>query len=195
MTEYEQAPTCPGCHMGCPLDDVQCVRGQGFAKKWQRGEEIPERRGPGGPGGRPGPGGPGGLGGPGAPNGPGGFSVERRLGFLMQIVPARVKQQGPDDAGRFMMMLARQGGGMSYRVLPEKGRMPEDQLWDVVAMLERSDLLEERGGWVFLTEAGQAEAKWHEDREKQATEEAFSALTDDEKEQLANLLEKLMGRK
>lgn len=194
------APQCPGCHIGCDLDDPQCGRGLKIRASWLRGEEIPQRRGPGGSG--PGPDGPhpGGPGGPGGPGPRGPLSPEDKLNFLLTgILPRKLEQQPgtEDDKASILIWLTRQEGAMSYSVMPERARVNPDTLYANLEQLLEEGLIEDRyTEWgaqhYWITEAGRARAKQAEEQQRNAVRERYAALSDVEKEQLIELLEKLL---
>ena len=209
LAEKLDAPTCPGCHIGCSLYDPQCGRGLRFRDAWQAGEEIPERRFPGGPGaGGPGAGGPGkppagGPGGPGAggPIGPARFAndPDKKLMFLLTgIIPRVLGSLNGSDQAQILSWLTRQEGAMTYAVMPERARVNKDDLYENLEELLRKGFIEDRyTSWgtqyYWITEEGKREAQRLEEQGNQAIKQKFDALTGDEKQQLEDLLAKLLG--
>ena len=187
--EYSfEMPLCPGCHIRCDLAAPQCGRGLRFKEALSRGEELPQR------GGRRGPGGPGGA----RPE----PCVEQKLQFMLTGMLPRVLQQGPeehDETTNILSWLMRQEGAMTYRIMPERARANADTLYETLEQMLYDGLIEDRytdwgGQFYWITEAGMAEAKAVEQRKAAAVKEKFAALSDEEKEQLAELLEKLIRR-
>ena len=209
--EFWNAPVCPGCHIGCSLALPQCARGIKFREKWEAGEEIPERRmpgmgGPGGPGkgGQPGKGGPGGpgkggKGGRPGPGGPGGFAMDpdRRLSMLLTGIVPRVIGGEQDPKAQVLACLQRQDGAMTYEAIPERVRIATEEIYRALEQLmEEGLVVREVREWgsvyYWITEEGEAAAKAMGEAEAQATKERFACLTDEEKTQLGEMLDKLL---
>ena len=205
LAETLAAPQCPGCHIGCSLADPQCGRGLRFRDAWQAGEEIPERRRPGGPGpqgapgpndgksaepkaGRPGPGGPGGR----------QMDSNKKLMFLLTgIVPRALGELNGTDQDQILSWLTRQEGVMTYSVMPERARVDAAALYgNLEELLAVGYIRDEYSDWgtqyYWITDAGRAAAKRAEEERETAIKERFSALTDAEKQQLEELVGKLL---
>lgn len=86
---------------------------------------------------------------------------------------------------------------MSYSVMPERARVNPDTLYANLEQLLEEGLIEDRyTEWgaqhYWITEAGRARAKQAEEQQRNAVRERYAALSDVEKEQLIELLEKLL---
>ena len=208
MSEQNSAaPTCPGCHFGCLLDAYQCARGKMFHERWMAGEEIPERRAPwkaqGAEGNGQGPGprrGPGGSGGPGGPGGRrGAFAPEMRLMHMLNIIGIAMADHRETRPERNVIDgLARQSGCATERIVQDRSRLGEEDFALALAKLRDDGLVtdvddEIAGPMLQISEAGEAQASaWREERE--LADKAFcDALSDEEKEELAGLLQKLLS--
>lgn len=198
------APLCPACHVTCSLFDPQCSRGMVFRQRWQAGEEIPERHMP--PRGKP-------FGekrddkqtgerqkGHGAHDkrrGP--KSTADKLMFLLTgIVPRMLGDLEGTAEQRVLSGLARQGGAMSRDVIPEKTRISVENVDSAICVLESEELIEPRQSewgtiYFWVTDAGRNRCKELETKREQGVQERFSALNDEEQEQLAVLLDKLLA--
>ena len=86
---------------------------------------------------------------------------------------------------------------MSYSVMPERARVNPDTLYANLEQLLEEGLIEDRyTEWgaqhYWITEAGRARVKQAEEQQRNAVRERYAALSDEEKEQLIELLEKLL---
>lgn len=190
------APRCPGCHMGCSLDEPQCARGlTRFKPMWLNGEELPQRRRPGGPGG---PGGP--AGGPGGPGGPGGKAPtqEGKLAHLLvDVVPRVLGAALGGDRERVLSWLVRQEGGISYRIMSERTGVEPRALYRVLEELLAEELIvddySQRGAqFYWITPAGRRAAEQASEEQDRAITAAFSSLSSEEKQQLEALIAKIL---
>ena len=193
-----KAPECPGCHYRCLLDAYQCARGKGFYGKWLAGEGIPKRRAP-RKGDSSGPKGAGkrwGI----AGHGPGGIapSADMKLMRMLGIVGIALSEHREEDAERLVLdSITRHNGCTTERIVAGRVRMDGEALAPVLDKLREAELIvdvddEVAGPMLQATEEGivQAEA-WR--KERASTDAAFvDALTEEEKEQLAGLLAKML---
>lgn len=196
-----QAPSCPGCHIGCSLAKPQCGRGLKFMDMLERGEEIPVRRMPGGPGG-PGHGGHGGPehGGKGERPAPNPRMRDNHLTMLLtKIMPhvlADASDPESDDQASILAWIERQEGKLSKAIMPERARVDKEALDANLSTLLDAGLVEtvELNGTVFYTatESGKAQAQEREDAKQAATAKALESLSDDEREMLVQLCHKIM---
>ena len=181
------APTCPGCHFGCSLDAYRCGRGKGFHGKWQAGEAVPER-------GKP-PmlrGGTDGRGGKGAP------PVDVRVMHALNIMANKLQNRHTEAAERKVLgSVARQGGFFAVNLLGKRALVESPQLEDAIDFLVTEGLLvledEPVAGPVLrITEEGRArQREWNAEHDA-ATAEFLAPLTEDEQDQLAQLLFRLI---
>ena len=175
-------------------------------------------KGPGPRGGHPmgcGPRGgfPGGFG-PHGPGGPGGhrrphgkitdsprYAAEDKDGKLLTLL--RVlghlghHMEGPGGQGRILSVL-KANGEMTQRALTEMLGIQPGSASEIITKLERAGLVirtpnpdDRRTADISLTEAGEARAEVAAEKAKTFKEELLSALTEEEKDTLLPLLEKL----
>lgn len=204
------APTCPGCHFGCALDDYQCGRGRKFLAMWHNGEAIPERRGPGMPrhAGKQGPGGeasaaraagnaqrPEKRGGEGGPEGQ--LPPDMRLVMLLNVTANALRdERDSNTADEVLDCIVRQDRSATIRIIAERVRKDPAELEAALQELQQRSLAQphDDDGRTFFepTEEGLAHCKaWQEKRREDDTR-FVSGLSEDEKQQLADLLQKML---
>ena len=203
----EEMPQCPGCHIGCNLAKPQCGKGLKFVEMLAAGEELPERRGPGGPrGGKPGPGGPGGPKGEkkGGFAGPPNATIEMRMNHLAMIyntimpgILANKPAMQADDKTNILTWMGRTEGKMARAIMPERVRgIDADNLDATLAEMVEAGLVEtvEVNGVEFYQQAaaGADAVKEYEKAHADSVAETFSMLTEDEIITLVTLSHKIM---
>lgn len=175
-TQQQAAATCPACHFGCALEKWQCGRGKGIYEQWQASGELPQRKGPGG-----------------MPA----HTVQQRIVRGCNIAPkalARSAAEKPADS--VLLSLMRREGIMREAFLARETGMTRDALAAELATLAADGLIEtledERGAYASVTQTGRQRASELE-AARDASHAAFlAALSDDEQQQLADLLDKLL---
>lgn len=199
------APKCPACHVTCSLYDPQCARGIEFRRRWQAGEEIPERRRPPMDGpfrGRPGSGERGekareGHGQRGGRKGP--KNTADKLMFLLTgIVPRALGGLDGDDEQRLLSGLMRQDGCMSRDVIAEKTRIDDAKVDQALGSLVDAGLVEPRQcdwetTYYWITQDGAARCEELKAERDRSVNETFSVLNAEEQEALVLLLDKLLA--
>ena len=210
--EYIEVPTCPGCHFGCQLDDYQCARGERLFGQWCNGEEIPERRMP-GPGGAQPAGNRRSQGMPpflkrlmeGEP-GKRGDSLANLVSMLSRRVhssmpgPAPVPSPfcPPEDKGiKVLEALMRHEGAASSFVVSGRTSMDEEEVESIadeelLAGTLEIDQYEDGTVFMRITDVGTAKLQEAKDAKSALNEEIFECLTDDEQEQLSELLRRVV---
>ena len=189
----QEAPQCPGCHFGCSLARYQCARGKNLRAKWLAGEVIPERRAPWEHAKRndePRKAGKG----AGMPPMPAYMKAMRMLN-IASFALADHRENQPEKM--VVDAIARQEGCATLPII--KGRMGKDAA-DPSSSLEKlvqDGLVEvqedEIAGTMYaLTELGRSQGEtWR--NERMAADAAFvDALSEEEQEQLAALIAKLL---
>ena len=204
---------CDGCARHCPADDPQCGRGRAARPPYPpegawEGPPFPEGRrphrhsdGPSGPWGWEGrrPGGPEGHRPP-HPHGPPPMEDDGSLTALFQRCAHTLFRPGPHgDSQRRVLRILSWRDEMSQRELQDHLRVQPGSLSELLSKLESKGLVvRERSGddrrkvTLRLTEAGQEAAQaipGPGDRDAR-----FSALTQEEQDQLRALLRKLLDQ-
>ena len=108
---------------------------------------------------------------------------------------------GRSGRGPILCILARHGGKLSQQQLGSYFELKAGSLSEILSKLEAAGLIERtrdehdrRQLFVSLTEAGAAEAGRELDERRRFRREAFSCLTPNEQDTLADMLEKIRGR-
>lgn len=194
----EETPLCPGCHLTCSLDDPQCARGlDRFRPMWLAGEEIPQRRTPGGPGPK-GPKGPGGPKRPPHPRGGNGPSQSELLLFLLtEVTPRALGELKGSMQEQVLECLMRHEGGATYGVLLERIHGDEQRVYTALEELLQSGGVEESyTDWgtqfYWIAPQGKERAAEAKAANKAAVEERMGVLTPKEQETLEELLSKIL---
>ena len=203
------AARCPGCGRHCELTAPHCPRGEEYARTGvlpERGEghehhEHGEGRGrhehDGGHGCR----GPRGLG-PGGPL-PGSeeyaaLDTDGKLAAVLREVRhlSRARMESKGGQARILGILSRRGS-MTQKELTERLGIRPGSVSEVIGKLERGGLIERRENEsdrrtadIRLTEEGRVRAS-EQEREKKA--DLFTVFSDEEKQTLLSLLEKLVA--
>ena len=200
----EEAPICPGCHIGCTLDDPQCARGfERFRPMWLNGEEVPVRRkpgrpGPGGPGGHKGPGGPKAGGRPPRPHGGNGPSQGELLIFLLtEVAPRALGELKGSTDDQVLEVIQRHEGGATYCVILERTRLDEPNAYAALeSLLENGYIEEAYTEWgtqfYWITPQGRDYAQEAKECSKATIEKRMSALSAEEQTTLEELISKLI---
>ena len=185
-----ETPVCPGCHFTCAIDDYQCARGEMFYERWKAGEEVPERRGPGRP---PAGGMPKGILKP--------TSDERTMHLLhiLEIALSDLERESGSDAPerRVVDCLMRHNQSASEFVITGRTNLAGAELGDALEQVEAQHLVERRQvqtGATFyaLTDQGIEQAKAWLEELRAAQTRFLSVLDDSEKQQLHQLVAKLL---
>lgn len=194
MSEENNVPTCPGCHFGCALDDYQCARGEGIYESWQAGEEVPERRMPGPRGGKPGGGkrGRGGL--PPFLNGNTAMGLWFLTGIMQRGLNGRIEQLG---SSAVFKPIVQHEGAASLRIIASRAGLSEEAAFEQLQEAVEQGYVEEyeyADGTVFyrVTEAGSEAAQQAEEAKKETLEEYFSVISEEEQEQLLDLVKRVV---
>ena len=218
--EQESVDNCPGCHIHCPTDDLQCGRGRHIQAERAAGAGPAERGGcppyEGGSGHRPhreggrwhrregfgpeeGPcdgGHPRGFGRP-----PRDISARERLPRMFSHASHLLMHRKGSNGGRngVLGILASHGDEMSQRIIAEKLDVRPASLSELLGKMEASGLVtretseaDRRAVIVRLTEAGKEEARVAMAQRAETDKALFSALSDEECEHLVALLERLL---
>lgn len=103
---------------------------------------------------------------------------------------------------RVLSVIASYEEGVRQKALTEELRINPSSVSEMISKLENDgyvkrtvDPTDKRATLISLTELGEARAAELQDEKKEKLDKAFSNLTDDEKEQLIALLEKLTAAK
>ncbi len=200
----EEAPICPGCHIGCTLDDPQCARGfERFRPMWLNGEEVPVRRmpgrpGPGGPGGHKGPGSPKAGGRPPRPHGSNDPSQGELLIFLLtEVAPRALGELKGSADDQVLEVIQRHEGGATYCVILERTRLDEPNAYAALeSLLENGYIEEAHTEWgtqfYWITPQGRDYAQEAKECSKATIEKRMSALSAEEQTTLEKLISKLI---
>ena len=179
----DTVPACPGCHFSCRIDRYQCGRGEAFHERWKAGEKLPERRMParGGSDGNV--------------NKP---PAAARIEHMLAVVP-RVMRQRAGESGRERLLaaLGRREGRAAL------GIVASELDTNVAGLRPAADALVAEGaaqmattdaGVQMLALTGQGEvARAELDKRHRASRDAFlGAISPEDQERLADLLEKLL---
>lgn len=110
---------------------------------------------------------------------------------------SRFHFDGKGGQGRVLRILS-EAGSMTQRELTERLGIQPGSASEVIGKLEKAGLIQRttsvadrRTADILLTEAGKAQAEEQTTMRRQRTREMFASLTDEEKETLRALLEKL----
>ena len=183
----QKAPTCPGCHFGCAIDAFQCRRGEVFWGKWKAGEELPTRRGPGSV--RP-------------PEGDMKLSSDDRIMHLLHIVGIALddlanESGASEPARRIVDCIMRQGKAASTFVIEGRTHLPVEEIEAQLGELAGQGLVTARETCADttlheLTDSGLERARTWEAERKAGEARFLSVLSEDEKQQLHDLIFKIL---
>ena len=202
--------TCPGCRRHCDLNEPTCERGRIFAEtgvlpEGDRGFKGPrgEMHGPHGPHGGHGP--HGRMGGPHRRMENHHFEdkeiagdINAKLAHHLHTVGHMMRMRFDDREGQNRILVMLNDGPVSQRDLTARLGIQPGSASEVLNKLESAGLIERtpneedrRTANVGLTEVGRAEAAKAVEERRGRREKMFSCLTEEEKETLVGLIEKL----
>ena len=178
--------TCPGCHFECVLVEYQCGRGKEFYDIAAAGGEVPIRRGPmmtpsekaARPEGKP--------------------PVNHRVMHMLNVAANRLQDRHVEAGDRKVVLtLDRAKSFMSVPIMAKRMLVSPEETEKALEEAKAAGYVtvadEERGRMAYLTDAGkQQAAAWNAEHEAR-TAEFLSALSEDEKETLDELMRKLLG--
>ena len=102
--------------------------------------------------------------------------------------------------GRILSKLVHQGDGISQAALAEKMNIRPQSLSEALAKMEERGWIErrpnpqdKRGTLVYLSEQGREQEEQLSERRRAAAEQLLSALTEEEKTHLSELLNKILS--
>lgn len=168
----EENKVCPCCGRHCSLEDPMCERGRRYAEKMNRGEAPVHNK----------------------PHSTNDKLIRnlRDLGHMMKF-----SFEGKGSQKRILIILY-ESGDMTQRELTERIGIKPGSASEVIGKLENAGLIERRASRedrrtadIKLTEEGRAQAKEAFEQRKVRHEEMFGCLSEEEKNTLLALLEKL----
>lgn len=132
--------------------------------------------------------------------------LQRILALYRRGLPSQEDTSGADRSaschhgtGRILSKLVHQGDGISQAALAEKMNIRPQSLSEALAKMEERGWIErrpnpqdKRGTLVYLSEQGREQEEQLSARRRAAAEQLLSALTEDEKELLGGLLDKIL---
>lgn len=108
---------------------------------------------------------------------------------------------GHQGTGRILSKLVHQGDGISQSALAEKMNIRPQSLSEALTRMEdrgwivrRPNPQDKRGTLVYLTEEGRAQEERLAERRRKTADYLLSALSEDEKDTLSALLDKILAR-
>lgn len=174
MTEKKEFTNCPLCKRHCPVDALICSRGQSHADAYLAGGEKKNA---------------------------GSDRMEIQIMQLFQKYTHLVRNRKGNYEGKGLVLsVILRKGDMTQRRLQAFADIRSSSMSEILAKLESDGYIsreksdnDKRNIDISLTEKGRIAAEEYEQEQQQLADQLYSGLTNREKQQLAGILNKLVG--